>query len=328
MNQSFENMTEENLIFCSEFETYEFINNSLTISRDCDKKNFEFLEIELNPNIDKNNFKNICDKILLKIKICEKELFVIPLRFMMLLNEFEFFDNKFYISIQFEMFCDDLKMICLQYEPVIFTLSNTENNFESCKMITKNTYIHSPERKLWMDEIVKTKHNFYSLIQNMTSIELNCKNPTNIFLSSLENGLYRGFFIECSNIDEIIEIKLVVSTQPLTIRNFNQFMIKMKCVKINQNLLYFPINTNKPLYKNRNMSDFGGILSVKSDNEYKLSIKFNKLQSKICIYKLKLNVLSYSFGFSDLKFRHDSSYTIKTYDEITEQSTIIENNTY
>ena len=71
--------------FAIEYFTEYFTNNSLEMQRDCDAKCPEYLEIELNPNIDRINFKNICHKICLEMKIGGSIIFNIPLRFMMLL---------------------------------------------------------------------------------------------------------------------------------------------------------------------------------------------------------------------------------------------------
>ena len=69
--------------------------------RNCDTKFPEYLEIELNPNIDRNNFKNICHKVCLEMKTGGSRILNIPLRFMMHLKNYEICDNKFYISILF-----------------------------------------------------------------------------------------------------------------------------------------------------------------------------------------------------------------------------------
>ena len=117
----------------TEYFTENFQNNILTMRRDCDTKCPEHLEIELNPNIDRNNFKNICHKVCLEMEIGGQRILNITLRFMMNLKDYEICDNKFYISIPFQMVCDDIKLICLAYHEVRFRLENTGNNFMSCK---------------------------------------------------------------------------------------------------------------------------------------------------------------------------------------------------
>ena len=59
---------------------------------------------------------------------------------MMNLKEYEIYDNTFYITIPFEMFCDDIRLAALQFHDTVFRLTNTENNFRSCKLISKGVF--------------------------------------------------------------------------------------------------------------------------------------------------------------------------------------------
>lgn len=281
---------------CYEYETCDFINNSLEIKRSCDKQSFEFLEIELYPNIDKNDFKNICHKISLKLNISGLTILELPLRFIMSLHEYEIVDNKLYLTIPFEMFYDDLILICLQYVCVNVLLCNAENIISSCKLILKKTYVDSPERSNFYNQS-STAVGINTSVQILSSVELNFKKLRNEFSCDLKYGLYKGFFIESDSVDEINEIKLIDNKENI-IRNYNTFLIKKKCIKISQNLLYFPMNIDK-CYKNRNKSDFKGILYIET-YECKIFIKFKTMQTKICIYKLNANILNYQGGYCNL----------------------------
>lgn len=299
-------------LYVYEYDTCEFINNSLNIERNSDKQCFEFLEIELNPNIDVSDFKNIFHKISLILKIGDVKIIDLPFRFMMSLQTYEIVDNKFYLSIPFEMFCDDIILICcLKHCLVNISLLNAENIFLSCKLILKKTYINTPERSDLYNQSMTV--GIKTFVQNLSLVELNFKNSRNEFSCDLECGLYKGFFIESECIDEINEIKLIDNKEN-TIRIYNSFLIKKKCIKISQNLLYFPMNLNKS-YKNRNNSDFEGILTICNyDYRCKLFVKFNTIQSKICIYKLNVNILNYHKGFCGLDLLYfDNIY--ENYDE-------------
>jgi hypothetical protein len=179
----------------TEYFTEDFINNSLEIVRHCDTKCPEYLEIELSPNIDGDNFKQICHKVCFELEIGGQRLLNIPLRFMINLNGFELSDNKYYIKIPFEMFFDDIKLICLQYHLVKIRLTNAENYFRMCRLISKGIYYSDEIRR----NIAQNSHN--SIVQQLSSIEINYSNERNDFSIYTEfNGIHKGFFIEAENI--------------------------------------------------------------------------------------------------------------------------------
>ena len=291
----------------TEYFTENFENNSLRMVRNCDTKFPEYLEIELNPNIDRNNFKNICHKVCLEMKTGGSRILNIPLRFMMHLKNYEICDNKFYISIPFQMFCDDIKLICLQYHDVRFTLTNTENNFSSCKLISKGIYYDTSIRQ----EMASNMHQH--IIQTLESTEITCPNQRNEFRYRMMFGnIHKGFFIECENVDEINEIRLQLNGQDRTY--YNRFLVRTKCIKINQHLLYFPLNYDKS-YTDRTREGFEGSLNLSRIDVSNLSIKLDNLQSKICIYGLGSNLLRYNSGMSGLAFGSSSRHNYEEYNE-------------
>jgi hypothetical protein len=300
--------------YVSEFITNSFYNDDIIIGGECDILCPEFLEIELNPNIGVDEFKNICHKICFVFKIDNKIIFNIPLRFMMLLKEYDFIDNKFYITIPFEIFCDNIQIVSLINHQIKFSLLNTENNLLSCKLISKHTYYDTDERR-------EIHYNIKHLcIQFLSSVELNCKKSSKTFVHEIDDyGLYKGFFIECENVDEISEIIFLMGTElnNLKIRtNYNCFLVKAKCIKINKNLLYFPLNCEKS-YKGRNSDDFEGLLDLMSLSIYcEIIIKFNCLQSKICIYNLCAGSAVYDRGlFIMSPFLQENNHIYKEYYE-------------
>lgn len=297
----------QNLV--TEYFTENFENNSLIIQRHCDTKCPEYLEIELNPNIDRNNFNNICHKVCLEMEIGGQRIFTIPLRFMMYLKNYEICDNKFYISIPFQMFCDDIKLICLQFHEVRFKLTNTENNFTSCKLISKGIYYDNPIRT----EIARNNHEH--IIQTLASKEISCPNQRNEFKYRMSfYSIHKGFFIECENVDEINEIKLQLNGNDRTF--YNRFLVRTKCVKINQHLLYFPLNYDKS-YTDRTREGFEGSLNLSRIDSSIFNIKLDNLQSKICIYGLGSNMLRYSSGMTGLAYS-SSSHSSHDYEEYNE----------
>jgi hypothetical protein len=293
----------------TEYFTHEFSNNILTMERVCDVNCPEYLEIELNPNIDRNNFKNICHKVCFEMEIGGSRILYIPLRFMMHLKDYEICDNKFYISIPFQMFCDNIKLINLQFQDVKFKLTNTENNFALCKLISKGIYYDLQNRR----EIAHGNHD--NIVQQLASTEITYSNERNEFMYRIPfTSIHKGFFIESENVDEINEIKLKLNQHIRT--NYNRFLVRTKCVKINQHLLYFPLNYDKS-YTDRTIEGFEGSLNLSRIDSSKLYIKLDNPQSKICIYGLGSNMLKYTNNMCGLSHY---SYTDHNYEEYNEES--------
>ena len=107
---------------------------------------------------------------------------------MMLLKEYDFIDNKFYITIPFQIFCDDIQIVSLVNRQIKFTLLNNENNLLSCKLISKYTYYFLDERK----KIAKNmKH---VCIQLLSSVELNCKKSSKTFIHEINDYIIQRIF--------------------------------------------------------------------------------------------------------------------------------------
>jgi hypothetical protein len=290
--------------------TESFSNNILNMLRVCDTKCPEYLEIELNPNIDRNNFKKVCHKVCFDMIIGGELILTIPLRFMMHLKDYEICDNKFYVSIPFQLFCDDIKLIFIRFQEVIFRLTNTENNFTSCNLISKG--------KLYctMQGPIPAFQSKEHIIQYLASSELTSSNGIHEFSYNMPfDNIHKGFFIECENVDEINELKLQFSGLDRTI--YNRYLVRTKCVKINQQLLYFPQNYDKS-YTDRTTTGFEGSINLSRLNSSTLHIKLDNPQSKICIYGLGSNMIIYKDGMVGLI---SSMYSSHIYEEYKQTST-------
>ena len=304
----------QNLV--TEYFTEYFTNNNLVMEKSCETKCPEYLVIELDSNIDivnSVNFKNICHKVCFEMEICGFNIINIPLRFMMLLKEYEICDGKFYISIPFQMFCDDIILISLLFDQVKFRLTNTENNFASCKLISRGVFYDTEIRRHMATNVHK------HIIQFLVSTEINCLNQNNKFKYMIPMILFesicKGFFIECENIDEINEIKLILNNQVKS--NYNRFLVRTKCVKINQHLLYFPFNYDKS-YTDRTPSGFEGSLNLTNIDTSYLIIKLDNPQSKLCIYTLGSNLLKYTADANGVVLHFDYNFNLHNYEEYNE----------
>ena len=277
-----------------EYFTENFNNGSFNMNRSCDTKLPEYLEFELSPNITIENFKTICHKVCFEMTIGGSKILSIPLRFMIHHKNYEICDNKIYITIPYELFCNDIKLICLAFHDVRFTLTNIENVFRSCKLTSKGVFYDGEIRR----QMAQNQHD--EIIQQLASIEITSPNPKNEFKYVIPfNGIHKGFYIESENIDEINEISLKLNGQDRFI--YNRFLVRTKCVKISQQLLYLPFNFDKS-YQDRSSTGFEGSINLSRIDSVVLNIKLDTLNSKICLYGLGSNIFRTGNGMGGLAF--------------------------
>lgn len=288
--------------------TEEFRQNSFRMERDCDIKIPEYLEIELSPNINIENFKTICHRICLELEIGAQKILSIPLRFMLHLKNYELCDNKIYISIPFNLFINEMKLISLDLHSIRFVLTNIENHFTSCKLISKGIYYDSNIRR----NMVLNNHE--EIIQQLRSTEIIATNPKDEFLYKIPfDGIHKGFYIECENVDEVNEISLSLNENIRFI--YNRFLIRTKCVKISQQLLYLPMNFDKTQH-DRTSEGFEGSINLSRIDQSLLKIKFDNLHSRVCIYGLGSNILRHIGGMGGVAYNYSfTSHDIKDYQE-------------
>ena len=282
-----------------EYFTEDFVNNSFNMKKSCDTKLPEYLEIELLPNINIYMFKTICHKVCFEMTIGGSKILSIPLRFMIHHKNYEICDNKIYVTIPFELFCNDIKLICLQFHEVRFTLTNIENVFKFCKLISKGIFYDSEIRS----QMSKNQHD--EIIQQLASIEITSPNPKNEFKYVIPfKGIHKGFYIECENIDKINEISLNLNHLNKLI--YNYFFVKTKCVKISQQLLYLPFNFDK-LCQDRLPTGFEGSINLSRVDSVVLNIKLYTLNYKICLYGLSSNILRTCSNMGGLAFFYENN---------------------
>lgn len=292
-----------------EYFTENFEENSLNMTRDCDVKIPEYLEFELSPNVSINDFKIISHKITLDMVAYDQlVLLSIPLRFMLHLKNYEVCDNKIYVEIPFQMFFDEIKLIALQYHNIKFKLTNTGTNFTFCKLISKGIYYDNEIR----NQMIRNPHE--ELVQQLNSTEITSSNPRNEFKYKVPfEGIHKGFYIECENVDEINEISLDLNR----IFNrfvYNRFFLRTKCVKISQQLLYIPMNFDKS-HRGKKPEEFEGSINLSRIDSAVFTIKFDTLNTKICIYSLGTNVFKIMCGMCGLMYPYSRGNLYDEYEE-------------
>lgn len=276
-----------------------FQNNKLLYKHDLKDRDLlcpEYLQFILNPTLDIINLKEHIYYICFQMIIGGVLYLSIPLRFMIEINNYEILEDKIYIKIPFNLFFDDLKMIALFYHTVEFTLTNINNILMDCSIISNNILLDDKIRK----DIANNNHENWIL--QLQSEEVISSTAINDFKFKFNfQGLHKGLFIECNNVDNITDLELILNDNDRHI--YNHFLVKNKCIKITQHLLYFPFNYKKT-YLDRTHSGLEGSINFTMFN-VKFNVKCNNPIYKICVYGLGSNKFIIKKGMAMLKYNQD-----------------------
>ena len=296
--------------------TEEFINNVLIIKRECDIKIPKFLEIEITSDVSITDFKTIYNNVCFELINRDEEIILsIPFRFMIHLNDVELCDGKIYITIPFQLFCNEIKIS--RYQNAVMRLINVITPFASCKLISSGLYYD----EIRHNNLVDGYHT--EIIQQLCSTELTSKHPINEFTYNvLFKGILKGFYIECENVNDIYEITFVSNND--IVYKYERFLIKKLCVTINKQLLYFPMNCNET-HDDRSIKGLEAVHNNLLTND-SLNIKFVNLNSTICVYSLLVNILETSMYHFNVNYKHIIQHVYKFTDNENMNELITDNN--
>lgn len=274
-----------------EYNLFKYENESLIITRIADIITPEYLVLSK-----KNKDINL-DQVSIHFTIGEKLIQVIPLSFLLFLNEPIICDDKMYINLCFDMFFGKIISVGIkETEQVKFKLVDyNSNNFNIPFEITSTiSYYDTNERKIFKN----TKISYFT--QHISHI--------NLMLSAKEfnfklnfHGLSKGFFIQNENISSLTDIVLKINGMERF--NLNKFLIKTKCMQISKNLIYFPFCFKKD-FLDRSPLSFEGCINLDNSFCVKLELKFNLLTSNVKIYNLYANVYEQENGFGKLLYNY------------------------
>ncbi len=276
-----------------EYHTYESEGlQAITISRLADIATLEYLElrfIEPNRANIENNLTNI-KKLVLDMEIGGQMIQQFPLSLLINLNEPIICDEKMYINLCFDMLFGDIKLIGLQYHEVKVKIRS--NNVVSCisnyGIVSKLTYLDTDERRNIAQNPREEFIQQISFINVMTNLN-DINQTSNIYdISDLPfSNISKGFFIECNNVDYLNEIYLKFNSQDRF--NLNRFLVRTKCKKINQNLLYFPFNYDMN-FSDRTASSYEGAANLSRIDTVNLKLTFDLPINNVKIYSLQSNI--------------------------------------
>ncbi len=269
-----------------EYATFYNSNNSkIIINRVCDIVMPEHLEFIMNNNYSKEKFITELKKTVLTLILCDEHKIIFPINLLINLSEPIYCKNKIYIKTYFNTFFGNLSFTSIQSDTIEFLLNNYDNlscYIQKFGLVCKLTYADRPE------QIMLANNDFERVFQELSYIEFNMKNivtDNNTYKFHVDfESLSKGFFIESNCINNLSEIILTIQNDQE--RFFlNKFLIQTKCVKINENMIYFPFNCDKSFDDTTTDSYEGGINFSRLDSS-RLILTFSKQIDYIKIYNL------------------------------------------
>ena len=294
-----------------EYDTYESQGLSpVLIERRADIVVPEYLELHFsNPNI--FNLQDI-KKLTLNMEIGGQKIQQFPLSLLVNLNEPILCDGKLYINLCFDMLFGELKLICLQYHEVRFLFSR--DNDLSCisryGIVSKLTYLDTQERHNLAQNSCEDVIQQISFIDVKTDINDPSQMSNTYELRHLPfSNISKGFFIECENVDNLNNILIRLNGSDRF--NLTSFLIRTKCKKINQNLLYFPFNYGKE-FTERTAQSFEGSPNFARMYSIYLRLTFDIAINNLKIYSLQSDIYRQMSGMGGLAY--SSTLYNHTYD--------------
>ena len=304
-----------------DYHTYESEGlNPIVIERIADIVVPEHLELHFSdPNRD--NLQDV-KKLILRMEIGGQIMQQFPLSLLLNLNEPIICDGKMYINLCFDMLFGQLKLIALQYHEVRFKFLQDDdlNCISRYGIVSKLTYLDWEERRNVAQNSSEDVIQQFSFIDVKTDINDSSQSSDIYELRHLPfYNVSKGFFIECDNVDNLNNIFLKFNGTDRF--NLNRFLIRTKCKKITQNLLYFPFNYEKT-YSERTLQSFEGSANLSRIDTISMTLKFNTAINNVKIYCLQSNIFRQTGGMGGLAYSVDLCNSI--YDLRNNQLTIPE----
>jgi hypothetical protein len=274
------------------YNTYNFENYRLTLSRNADKIIPEYLIMELyDHNTPLDTIYNYGRNIYINFQFGNQTILNIPLSILWNLKEPEICGNKLYLHIPFEMFFGNINIVGLPFRLIMLNLVNYEHLFNYVRD-------YSLMCKTYIGDIQYRRNNTDTsncCIQQVSSIEVRPSLNNNEIeadefrIKTTFEGFTKGFFIESNNVDDLYDLRFYLNGQ---IRfNYNSFMIRNKCQKINNNMIFFPFN-NEVSFLERNFNSYVGSINLSAITEPVLSLKFCNPRTRVKIYSINMNTYS------------------------------------
>lgn len=260
----------------------------------CDVIIPEFLELEFVDPSNSHNIDNV-KKLVLNLKIGNNIVQQFYLSLLVNLKEPIILDNRMYINLCFDMFFGDIKITGLQYNKIEFELINIEPGFIVDYGIVSNlVFVDEEMRRKIFNIPSKTP------IQQLSKNDIEKIEPSdNYNIVLIFDGITKGLFIECDDVDNLNSV--VIKFNSCVRFVLDHSLLKIKCIKISNNVLYIPFNYDKN-YRDRTFESYEGSANLTAITNIKIILNFNTINNHINIYSLFLNIFKMCHGMSVTEF--------------------------
>jgi hypothetical protein len=267
------------------------VNNVLNINENAvgDIIQPEYIILHMNNPYNLSYIKSYVSCLNLRFKINGNNILYIPLQLLWNIETPEIVINKLFIPLHFDIFFGDIHTCGLRNNQVEFSIEYLNNSnqvfnidFSGFSLLCKVCCV-TDNRLQYIQDI---SNNF---IQQVSIIQLKNDVGSSEFRIRTNNftGLVKGFFIEATDIDSLEEVHFY--TNQFVRFYFEKYLIRQKFVKINENMYYFPFNSEKS-YNDRSQASYNGAINFNTFEYSFLNLKFSTIQEKVSIYGLNKNI--------------------------------------
>ena len=311
------------------YKTYNFNNNNeLNIINPpiFDKIKPECLILSVNNEYHSNLifFQTYINPLTFNFTIGTRDILKIPLSLLWNLKTPEIINNKLYLQIPFDTFFGNINLCGLRNYDIKFAIdyscihlagNNSMNIYHAQPMnfalLCRTVSIDQRNQRFHVDV-----SNNSNSIQQISSVQINALNNVNSdefrIRTNRFRGFIKGFFIESIQIFEYLqEIKFY--TNQFIRFHYDTYLIRQKCVKISDDMIYFPFNSEE-LYENNTHNSYRGSINFDGIESHFLNLKFLHRRQKVRVYALYKNNYNQRDGIFNIQNMYNSFNLYEDFD--------------
>ena len=153
---------------------------------------------------------------------------------------------------------------------------------------------------------MNNNHLHNNLIQQISSLQVVSNNPTTSFQirTNILNGSTKGLLIQCS-VNDLLSIKFYINN--LLRFDYNSVLIHTSCLRISENLIYFPFNDNLDFLDTELLS-YSGSINFSTLQDSRLCLLFSSEQPKVIVHNVYFNHFRQYNGLGGLHIANRSTF--------------------
>jgi hypothetical protein len=144
-------------IYSNEYTTIDFNNNTLNIPRNADLNIPLYLSFEMKNNITLEEFNELLIDEEVNFIVGNRKLYTIDLEFLSKLNPIKKVNDKFLVTLPFNLLLGHLNLVGLQFQHVAIHVTIFMKNIEKISGIFEYIYLDSYEKKRLCVQIYLSK---------------------------------------------------------------------------------------------------------------------------------------------------------------------------